>query len=391
LSLDKALAAFLQSKFEEETPKTLADHIDNCLIEQNIDSAEYGLLKEAILENLRVAFYDSLLEERLFFTRLSATYTLLFCLNTEPRLVEYFQSMASDFYLYVGSDILVRTISERYLHPEDQMMTNTLKIIREAGGELILSEQVLDEIHTHIAAADYEFRNKYQSIEASIDNVIARNSDRILIRAYFYAKLIPPIGIVGPEDWQNFINQFCDYELLHKSEGREQIKNFLQAKFQMQFVSVDEIAKLYDPYEAEQLASCLEEEKKDERLAKNDAVIALAVYGRREQNQESSRVSEFGYRTWWLTGESRILKHTVDIVKAHRSRYMLRPEFILNFLTLTTSAVEVRRAYQNIFPNLLGIQLARRVDPNELTQVIQKVQEAQNLEPARRTAVISQI
>ena len=60
-------------------------------------------------------------------------------------------------------------------------------------------------------------------------------------------------------------------------------------------------------------------------------------------------------------------------------------------MTLTPSAVEVRRAYQNIFPNLLGIQLARRVDPNELTQVIQKVQEAQNLEPARRTAVISQI
>lgn len=385
------LAAFLQSKLDEATPKTLAEHIDNCLIEQNIDSGEYGLLKEAILENLRGAFYDSVLEERLFFTRLSATYTLLFCLNTEPRLVEYFQSMASDFYLYVGSDILVRTISERYLHSEDQMTINTLKIIKEAGGKLILSEQVLDEIHTHIAAADYEFRNKYQGIEPSIDRVIARNSDRILIRAYFYAKLTPPTGIAGPADWQNFIDQFCDYELLHRSEGREQIKSFLQAKFQMEFVSADEIAKLYDPYEAEQLASCLEEEKKDNRLAKNDAVMTLSVYGRREQKQESSKVSEFGYRTWWLTGESRILKHTVGIVKAHRARYMIRPEFILNFMTLTPSAAEVRRTYQNIFPSLLGIQLARRVDQNELTQVIQKVQEAQNLENARRTAVISQV
>lgn len=385
------LAAFLQSRLEEASPKTLTDHVDACLIENNIDQDEFGVIKEAIFENLRGAFYESTLSERLFFSRLSATYTLLFCLNTEPRLVEYFQSMASDFYLYVGSDILVRTISEKYLRPEDQMTTNTLKIIKDAGGKLVLTEQVLDEVHSHIAAADYEFRNKYQGIEQSINNVIARNCDRILIRAYFYSRFQPPAGIVGPPDWSGFVNQVCDYALLHGSQGREQIKTFLQAKFQMEFETAHDMSALYDPYESEELAIRLQGEKKDYRLAKNDAIMALAVYGRRQQNRETSKVSEFGYRTWWLTGESRILKHTEELVKTHGARYMIRPEFILNLMTLTPSTAEVRHTYQNIFPSLLGIQLARRIDLNELSSVLSKVQEAQDLEPARRIAIVSQI
>jgi hypothetical protein len=54
-------------------------------------------------------------EERLYLGKLSRTYLLLFSLNAEPRIIEYFQTMASDFYLYVGSDILIHALSERYL------------------------------------------------------------------------------------------------------------------------------------------------------------------------------------------------------------------------------------------------------------------------------------
>jgi len=38
-------------------------------------------------------FYDSLEVERLYLGKLSRTYTLLFTLNTEPRLIEYFQAV----------------------------------------------------------------------------------------------------------------------------------------------------------------------------------------------------------------------------------------------------------------------------------------------------------
>ena len=70
---------------------------------------------------------------------------------------------------------------------------------------------------------------------------------------------------------------------------------------------------------------------------------------------------------------------------------MMRPEFILNFITLAPSTAEVRRIYRKIFPSVLGIQLARRVDPIEPSYVLTRVHEAEGLEPARRMAVISQL
>jgi hypothetical protein len=56
----------------------------------------------------RACLYQSTDQEREYLGRLARTYALLFTLNTEPKLVEYFQDMAPDFYLYVGADMLVR-------------------------------------------------------------------------------------------------------------------------------------------------------------------------------------------------------------------------------------------------------------------------------------------
>lgn len=345
---------------------------------------------EMIKHNLYEAFYQSTPEERLLFSKLSTTYTLLFCLNTEPRLIEYFQNMASDFYLYVGSDVLVRALSERYLRREDQGTRNALDIIRSAGGKLILTEPVLEEVYAHIERTDWEFVNNYEYIESSITQTIIENIDRILIQSYFYAKNDPPIGINAPRSWVSFIHQFCDYELLHKPAGYQQIKTYLMSQFHMSFESREEVKKLCDLKSVEELTALLINEKSDERLARNDALMAHAIYGRRNQMQEYSTVSEFGLRTWWLTGESRILKYTSDLVKHHNSRYMMRPEFILNFLTLAPSASEVRNTYKHIFPTSLGIQLARRVDPDELQKVLGKLREAHDLEPGRRMAAITQ-
>ena len=104
-------AAFLEGAVQEPTVDTIADHVDQCLEEAGVAVGQRPVLKEAILATLQGAFYDSEEAERLFFSRLSATYTLLFCLNTEPRIVEYFQNMAADFYLYVGSDLIVHVVT----------------------------------------------------------------------------------------------------------------------------------------------------------------------------------------------------------------------------------------------------------------------------------------
>jgi hypothetical protein len=126
-------AAFLGGKLRDSLLPTISDNADTCLDEAHIAIADRPQLKMAIVSNLQSAFYRSQEAERLLFSRLSATFTLLFCLNSEPRIVEYFQQMAGDFYLYVGADLLVRALTERYLRTEDQVTRNALRLNQRGG------------------------------------------------------------------------------------------------------------------------------------------------------------------------------------------------------------------------------------------------------------------
>ncbi len=124
---------FIQSGDEQHEPRTVTDALVEAFDELGVPAEERARLGSVIYSTLRGAFYASVEEERVLFGRLSSTYALLFTLNTDPQLVEYFEEMASDFYLYVGTDELVRAMSERYLPEADQMTRNTLRIASEAG------------------------------------------------------------------------------------------------------------------------------------------------------------------------------------------------------------------------------------------------------------------
>lgn len=384
-------AAFIERGEQQHTMSTISDYVDQCADEHPIRAAHRLKIKEGVLANLQDAFYASEESERLFFSRLSATYTLLFCLNTEPRIVEYFQGMKADFYLYVGTDLIVRALTERFLRPVDQLTRNAFKIIQEVGGKLILTDPVLDEVHANIRTADSEFDNHFRNVESSVTLDIAKNSNRILVRAYFYAKLRPPQGVAPPADWDYFISQFCDADKIRKSEGREQLKRYLMSQFTMRFEDKKELLKVTSAQSVKNLAEQLRHHKKSDKLAENDALMALAVYGRRRKRGETSSVSEYGYRTWWLTGESAILSYTKDLEEDEGARYIMRPEFLLKFLAIAPSAAEVRKSYKSIFPSILGIRLARRVATNELHSVLNKLSEAQEMEHGRRLAKISQL
>jgi hypothetical protein len=384
-------AAFVERGEQRRAMTTISDYVDECADSHSLRADHRLKIKEAVISNLQSAFYASEEAERLFFSRLSATYTLLFCLNTEPRIVEYFQGMKADFYLYVGADLIVRSLAERYLRPADQTTRNAFKIIQEAGGKLIVSDPVLDEVHANIRTSDYEFVNHFQQVEPSVTLDIAKNSDRILVRAYFYAKLSPPEGIASPASWNQFVNQFCDPDQIGKPEGREQLKRYLMSQFSMKFEDKRELLSVTSAESVKKLAEQLKHHKKMEKLAENDALMALAVYGRRRKREETSSVSEYGYRTWWLTGESAILTYTQTLEEREGAKYIMRPEFLLNFLALAPSTAEVRESYRSIFPSLLGIRLARRVSSKELHEVLNKLAEAQELEPGRRLAKIAQL
>jgi hypothetical protein len=132
-------AQFVTGKVERSELPTVSDAVARAMDDLAIPKANRVQVDDAVLETLRIAFHGSSDEERLFFERLARTYSLLFTLQADPGVVRYFEELAGDFYLYVGADILVRALSERYLQPKDQVIRNTLAMAREAGATLVLT------------------------------------------------------------------------------------------------------------------------------------------------------------------------------------------------------------------------------------------------------------
>jgi hypothetical protein len=214
-----------------------------------------------------------------------------------------------------------------------------------------------------------------------------------LIRAFFYVRLDPPEGVQPPGSWNAYLQQFLDPALIGKARGTDDLRRYLMSTFAMKYEDRAQIEALVATDAARSqlsaVAHALEPSKSNPDLALNDAMMAMAVYGRREKNGELDKSTVFGYRTWWLTGETSILKHTRYIVDARGARYMMRPEFVLNFIAVAPKLAEVRASYDAIFPSLLGVRLANRVKDDVYHDMMEKVREVRQLEPGRVESLVA--
>jgi len=178
-------AAFLDRGQETAEYANSADSVDVKLNECKVRSSKSHVFKAAILFTLRNAFYHSSPDERLLFGKLSRTYSLFFGLKAEPRIVAYFQEMASDFHLYVGSDLIVRALSERYVRPDDQKVRTLLRMLAESDATLALAEPVLEEVVCHLKFTMNEYALLFADNAQGVTYEIARNSPKIWLSFSF--------------------------------------------------------------------------------------------------------------------------------------------------------------------------------------------------------------
>ncbi|MBY8299426.1 hypothetical protein KW538_11025 [Vibrio fluvialis] len=380
---------FISAKPDAEPPLVVSDCIDESIKSYSFsDDNQVNLYRETLDVLMREVFYNSTLSVREYLKNLSKTYVLLFSLQAEPKVVEYFSNMSVNFRLFLGSDILVKAISERYLNEENQAARNLLKIASEAGVKLYLSECVLQEVYTHLKGTFWEFHNHFREMEQYMKPEIIRNCDKILIRSYFYARAENKV-----KSWKKYIEQFVTYERMEKDEGIDDIRRYLVSEYRLKFVPNSDLESVCNKEMVKSLANRLIEEgiKEHESLAYNTALQIHGVYGERRKHGEVSGVSELGYKTWWMTNQTRVLKITNEIVSSNGSEYTMRPEFLLNFIALSPNCQKVKNSFQNIFPTIFGIQLGHRLKKEHFHQVLDRVNDWKDFEPGRVTALMSQM
>lgn len=364
----------------------ISDAVRAAVEESGVYGAASVVLASRCLKVARDCLYHSSDDERDYLGRLARTYTLLFTLNNEPRVLDYFEGMASNFELLVGSDLLVRALSERYLEEPSQLIRNTLTMATRAGASLILTEPVLDEVLGNLRSSDREYENYIKGVEHRMSADLITEVPKILVRAYLYNRQIP----AGPTNWPAFVEQFCSHADLHRPAAREQLRRYFRSAFAMTYVSREQLEELANPDEVDLLSGKLASVKENFDLARNDALLACAVYGNRLKRNESGTDIEFGYRTWWLTNEARILRSSRELVsKYDGARYMMRPDFLLNFLAFAPQATEVRQSFANIFPSTLGVQMSRRMDERTFHDIMRQIKEAEQYDDGRRMAIMA--
>jgi hypothetical protein len=379
-------AAFLSGEIEDHA--SIKNSIDECVIEEKLSKNQHALVCALVEHVLHEAFTKPSQQERLLYSRIASAYTLLFCLRTEPKIIRHFERMAGHFDLFTGADVLVEILTERFLPPEQKLFSNTLQLIRAAGGKLILTESVLEEVQHHLHAADQEFGNHYQGSEHGITPDNLEIIDRALIRAYFQGKFSADKN--RPRNWPQFLNNYCDPRAINSKKGKEDLRKYLMAKIGMEYLRYDEVQQCTKGRPVGQLASLLEPHKKTKALAWNDALMVHLIYARREANKEGDAVSGFGLRSWWLTNEYAVTRFTKKLVSAEKTGYLMRPDFLLNFLTLLPKKQQARSIYETLFPTLLGVHLAHDHSPAHIKRLHRYLQEVKAVDPARRLVLVAE-
>ena len=210
---------------------TVYDRVSDALNELVESDEKRNKFNPLTCEIVRNMFYQSSESQRVLLTKFSRTYILLFTLQAEPRVVEYFQKATANFRLLVGTDLIIRAMSERFLSEENQMTRNLFKIANSAGISLYLTEPALDGVIKHLIVTDNEYKHHIQPRESYLTVDLIRESSQILIRTYYHAKLE---GYA--KSWSNFIGEFITYSQLHNAPGREEFKTYITQQFDMEYI-----------------------------------------------------------------------------------------------------------------------------------------------------------
>ena len=376
-------SAFLEDGTPSDSTPFVSDALRSVMAASGMKGDARLDTTDAIMSALRQVFYSSTPLQRTLLQRFSRAYGILFALHGEPRILRYFDDTMSNTNLYVGSDVLVSALSERYVQPEDQRTRNLLKAAHVAGANLILAAPVVDEVLGNLRASDREYVN-YVEPMGTLEYALATHEPKILVRAFLYSQLLAAHG--RPSSWDEFINQFCNYTELHDDRAAVQLQRYLVHQFGLHFEDWPSVQEVCDEARNVFLANALLPLKGSDFLASNDAYVYQLVTHRRSEEGTAGHALEFGYQTWWLSSGEGAAVRAMARADNGTTRILMRPGFLEKFILLSPSAAQARQTMSDFLPSLLGIKIARRVAEDDYHSMMESLREAESLEPGGRAA-----
>ncbi len=350
-----------------------ADAIDKSLVEiveEVVDGSQVipknrTKVKRAVVQAIREIVYNGSPAQLEVLLKFSSTYLLLFLLQYDPKLVSYFESVTERLVVYVDTSILVPAMSEYFLEAKNQRYSNLLKSANAAGVKLYVTETVISELSAHFYNLKQTYNQFYNVQERLFEDLeFTPFVPEILLRSYFYAKSRQIVA-----SFEEFYSCFTS---LADTQRERELYNWIHDAYGISFQNYSDLSIEIDPYLEEELFEKLKDTKNSPQQARNDVKQLLMIYALRDKNSEVLDSGAFGYRTWWLTSDTKSQRAFQKIggTGRHKNPY-IRADFLYNFLTLAPNRGKVDAVFRSMFPNLLGVNISFHV-PDEIGVAIRE-------------------
>lgn len=362
-------------------------------LSMELDPSEIEVARELAASVFRKACYSSDASERAFLETLMKYYTVHFVMHGDAVVSQYFTEMSKRLRVYLGTDIIVRCLSETFVKEKSRGMTNALKRILDGGVTLRMTRRILEEVYSHIHATYLTFRNEFEGWYRNGSLQELMQSDRILIRAFGYAYFEPLGHTRQPRDWSDFLNQFGSVNWFSEPDRNvDEFGSFLIEKYGFEFVELDGVTSKIDSDLAQEIADDVLSARDRgtssgyAKLALNDAQMALLITAERSERGERITTDLYGYNTWWLTEETKVVR----ALKVRRlpADIVMHPQFLINHLLLDFSARSGDSREKDLTPTLFGLRITDRVPQPAMKEFLDAVRDLGELGVAAQRARI---
>lgn len=363
--------------------KNLFETIDKVVEDSNEEPKNKELVKDVIIRTIRKIVYSGTYEQNQFLMKLSNTYMMMFMLQCDPKVCEYFKTTAAKLHVYVCTSIIIPALSEYFLSEVNRRHWNLLIGAKEAGVTLIINETILSELAAHFMYIKKVYHEQYElneEVYASGEEQI-QYINEIMIRAYYYSKLKGKV-----KNFQDFISTFVDPYLRNINS---ELLEWLKTQFNIKFIGDKSLGIEIDNEDFEKIYEELKELKSDDTKAANKVKIMLTIQKIREKNNETDEPGIFGYKTWWLSKDINTQKAVNRIFKNKyiNSCYM-RPDFLYNYISLAPNPSQIKEVYSKLFPTLLGVNISYHLKKDVTDIVNRLIMEHKDINPARMSAIV---
>lgn len=368
--------------------------IESLSKELPIPAGELEMAQGVAAKVFRRVCYSSNDVEGKFLETLMKYYTLQFVMQGDAVVSEFFSEMARRLRVYLGTDIIVRCLSETFVKEKSRGMTNALQRIQSAGVKLRITRRTLEEVFSHLHATHLTFRNDFEHWyrNGSLGELV--QSDRILIRAFGYAYFEPLGHFRQPRDWSDFLNQFGSAAWFSDPKRNiDDFGSFLVEKFGLDFVELEGVTSKIDCELAQQIADEIYSLRDrgttsgHAKLALNDSQMALFINAERSEFGERVTSDLYGYNTWWMTEETKII-HALR-KRSLPADIVMHPQFLINHLLLD----QARRGGNGkgplgLTPTLFGLRITDRVPQSVMKKFLDAVRDIDSSDETAQRARI---